>query len=443
MPKSKGFNMFKLLGFVFALCFTLSAPAAVWESSNTWSADWENKYSAWVQSSWHKEFFAKPELANGQKNPYYGLRVDCADTVYSMRIVFSYENSLPFTMQDPTASGKTISNQMNRWDGKSADEKIRGFLKYVYGIASTRSLPNDTYPVAINRQSVRPGGLIMTTKLNHHSWTIKDILSIGVPHLVFNSVVGAASSLTIQDRKSWPNPSWVFEGDQTPAGNAGFRYWRPAEYLNTPVWKVPGYSDEQYKIPLKQWVRTAQQRLATNTESDTQMMNRLLTTTCEAAGQRIASVKEGLDYIAKNPRCMDYATYDNYSTPNRDNRLFDDYMALRNGYKDIVHANGGNQLSSQLKAQLDKIFPEINQSAKIETSRMAPSEIGANSVCVIEYGKGQKMDLAELKRRLFAGLISNNPHDGFEYRWGLKKGPSPEAKACPSWDLWSPDFSQE
>jgi hypothetical protein len=118
-------------------------------------------------------------------------------------------------------------------------------------------------------------------------------------------------------------------------------------------------------------------------------------------------------------------------------------MALRNGYKDIVHANGGNQLSSQLKAQLDKIFPEINQSAKIETSRMAPSEIGANSVCVIEYGKGQKMDLAELKRRLFAGLISNNPHDGFEYRWGLKKGPSPEAKVCPSWDLWSPDFSQE
>lgn len=435
--------MSKIFILLLGILLTAQSQAAVWDNKNTWNQEWENKYSAWVRTSWHKEFFSKQLLDNGQKNPYYGLRVDCADTVYSMRIVFAYENNLPFVMQDPTASGRTISNQMNRWDSKANDEKIRGFLKYIYGVASTRSLPNDTYPVAINRDGVKAGGLMMTVKLHHHSWSIKEILNIGVPHLVFNSVVGAASSLTIQDRKSWPNPSWVFEGDQTVTGNAGFRYWRPEAYLNTPVWKVPGYSDEQYKIPLKNWQRYAQSKLATSAESDVQMVNRLLSTTCEAAQTRVASVQEGLDYIAKNPGCMDYATYDNYSTPNRDHRLFDDYMALRRGYHDIYANNGGNQLSPQVKAQLDKIFPDITQSAKTETSRMKVSEIGPASVCIVDYGRGQKMDLAELKRRLFANLISNNPLDGFEYRWGHKQGPSPQAKACQSWDAWAPDFSQE
>jgi len=435
--------MFRSLIFVGTLLAGICAQAAVWTDVNAWSPAYEARFAEWVRTEWRVDFFSRKYLPNGQSNPYYGMRMDCADTVYSMRIIFAYENRLPFVIQDPTASGKTISNKMSRWDSQSENNRLRNFLWFMYETISTRSLPNDTYPVAISRDTIHSGGLMLTTKKNHHSWTIKEILPIGVPYLVYNSVVGSNSGYGLQERQSWPNPDWVFETDFTPAGSAGFRYWRPAAYLNRPVWEVPGYSEEQYRIPLNKWVRYVQNRLALRQETDNQMITRLLKTTCEGFTGRVTAVKEGLDYLKKNSRCMDYATYDTYSTPNRDRRVFDDFMSLRRAYREILHINGGNQLSPEIINQLNKIFPAINQSAAAETQRMGVSGANSASVCVTEYLPGKTMDLAEFKRRLFAGLISNNPHDDGAYRWGELRGPSQRARSCQSWDPWTPDLSAE
>ena len=429
--------------FAVMMLFGMSAQAAVWTEANEWSPAYEDRFAEWVRTEWRTDFFSRKSLKNGQSNPYYGLRVDCADTVYSMRIVFAYENRLPFVAQDPTASGKTISNKMSRWDGQSEINRVRNFLLFIYNTMSTRSLPNDTYPVAISRDTIRSGGLMATTKKNHHSWTIKEILPIGVPYLVYNSVVGANSGFGLQERQSWPNPEWVFEGDYSASSGAGFRYWRPASALNKPVWQTPGYSDEQFKIPLNKWVRYVQNRLALRQETDDQLIARLMKTTCEGFTGRVTSINEGLDYLKRNSKCMDYATYDTYSTPNRDRRIFDDFMSLRRAYREILQINGGNQLSAGTKAQLDKIFPSINLSVAQEASKMGAQGITAASVCSTAYLPGRTMDLAEFKRRLFLGLISNNPHDGGEYRWGELRGPSQRARSCQSWDHWAPDLNQE
>lgn len=420
-----------------------TAQAAVWTEVNQWSQAYEDRFAEWVKAEWRTDFFSRKNLPNGQSNPYYGLRVDCADTVYSMRIIFAYENRLPFVAQDPTASGKTISNKMSRWDGQSEINRVRNFLWYIYGVMSTRSLPNDTYPVAISRNTIRPGSLLATSKKNHHSWTIKEILPIGVPYLVYNSVVGANSGFGLQERQSWPNPDWVFEGDFSPSSGAGFRYWRPASSLNKPVWQVPGYSEEQFKVPLNKWVRHMQSRLALRQETDEQLINRLMQTSCVGFKDRVTSVNEGLDFLKKNPKCMPYATYDTYSTPNRDRRIFDDIMSLRRAYKEILQINGGNQLSPALKNQLNKVFPYISLSAAQETARMQTQGTTAASVCVVNYLPGRSMDLAEFKRRLFLGQISNNPHDSGEYRWGEVRGPLQRARSCQSWDAWAPDLTQE
>ncbi|WII72293.1 hypothetical protein QJS83_00235 [Bdellovibrio sp. 22V] len=432
--------MFRPGLFLISLLLGFSAQAAVWSDVNAWSPAYENRFAEWVRTEWRTDFFSRKTLPNGQNNPYYGLRVDCADTVYSMRIVFAYENRLPFVAQDPTSSGKTLSNKMSRWDSKSEIERVRNFLVFIYQTMSTRSLPNDTYPIAISRDTVRSGALILTTKKNHHSWTIKEILSIGVPHLVYNSVVGATSGFGLQERQSWPNPEWVFEGDFSPAGHAGLRGWRPASHINKPVWEVPGYSEEQYRVPLNKWNRYVQGRLALRQETDNQMISRLLKMSCVGFTERIPSVNEGLAYIKKNSRCMDYATYDTYSTPNRDRRVYDDLMSLRRAYREILHINGGNQLSAEIVAQLNKIFPAIQQSAANEARMMTAQGVSSASVCVTEYLPGRRIDLAEFKRRMFAGLISNNPHETAEYRWGEARGPSQRARSCQSWDAWSPDL---
>ncbi|WP_413586833.1 hypothetical protein [Bdellovibrio sp. HCB274] len=429
-----------LLGVLFSFNF---AHAAVWTEVNQWSPAWEDRFSEWVESDWQVDFFARKRLPNGQSNPYYGLRTDCADTVYSMRLIFAYENKLPFVIQDPTASGRTISNKMNRWDRQNELARLKNFLIYIYNMTSTKSLPNDTYPVAISRNSVRAGSLILTTAVNHHSWTIKEMLAIGVPHLVYNSTIGATSSAMLQERQSWPNPEWVFEGDATPTGNAGFRYWRPAEYLNQPAWKVPGYSEEQYKVPLKRWVKYSQGRLALRRETDEQLMARLMKVTCQGLQGRVSAVNDGLNALRSTRKCMPFAAYDTYSTPSRDQRIFDDYVTLRKTYRDLVVANNAAELSLDMRVRLNKIFPFIQETMAAETRKMAPTGVDGTAVCTTEYLSGQYIDLAEFKRRLFAGLISNNPMDEVQYRWGQLRGPSQRARSCQSWDVWVPNLKQD
>lgn len=426
---------------LFSLILLLAsiAQAEVWPSLNTWNGDWEARYSNWVKTEWSADFFSRRNLRNGKPNIYYGLRKDCADTVYSMRIIFSFENKLPFVMNDPTGGGKLVSNQMSRFDRTAnPDLRIRQFLEYSDSIVSTRSLPDDTYPTAVNRESIRPGGIILATKVNHHSWTLKDILPIGVPWLIYNSTIGKSSGSQLKERQSWPNPEWIFEGDQSPSGHAGFRDWKPVHLIKQPAWKIPGYSEEQYKVSLRDWRKWAQKRLAIRAETNENMMIRLSQTVCDGLIGRVSAVKEGVDYVTQNPRCMSFETYDTYSTPSRDQRIFDDLIALRSAYSDILTAGEVSSLNPLTHKRMEKIFPYAQRSQREEAKRMTPQNVDEYSLCPIQYAQGKKMDLSEAKRRLFLGLFSNNPHDGIQYRWGDEKGSSSLAKKCRSWDTWRP-----
>lgn len=437
--------MLKSIALIFALLISSSAFSQVWVDTNTWSPEWEARFADWVHHDWAVDFFSRQYLANGQSNPYYGLRTDCAETVYSMRIVFSYENKLPFAVLDPTTLQGLITNRMGRWNTLGNDtDRIRHFLMFMYDTISTRSLPNDTFPVPISREWVHSGGLMRTNEVNHHSWTIQEMLPIGVPHLIFNSTVGKFSGSMLQQRTSWPNPDWVFQGNFSPSGNAGLRYWRPIDSLLKPLWQTPNYSEEQYHIPLDRWNDVVQKKLAVANESNQQMISRLEDNICAGIKGRVKDVSDALRFLRTQPagQCLSAADFDTYSTPSRDHRLFDDIVALRRAYKKILNNNQMPSLTTESQVQLAKIFPFIRSSAQDETARMPRTAIDRNSLCVTEYGSGRTLDLAEAKRRFFLGAISNNPNDSIEYRWGELAGPSPQATSCPSWGGWSPDLGK-
>lgn len=432
------------IGFIVFFTNLEAVYAQVWNDVNTWTPEVEKTYEKWVQKEWTVDFFARKNLPDGSANPYYRLRTDCADTVYSMRIIFSYQHKLPFAAKDPTGGQGLVTNRMTRWNSLSTEtERIRQFLLFVYDAFSTETLPSDTYPVAISRETVHAGGLMATVHRNHHSWTIQDVLPIGVPHLIYNSTIGAASGSMLQQRSSYPNPGWVFEGNFSPSGDGGFRYWRAADDLNKPVWKVKGYSEEQYRIPLNQWIDVVQSKLALTNENDEEKILRLLDSACAGAKGRVTSVNEGTAFLKTHPACMSFADYDTYSTPNRDRRVFDDLVALRRAYAAMVNRGAFDRISGDLQAKVKKIYPAIELLIADEQSAMAPSSIDGNSACSFQYGAELSMDLAEYRRRSFAGLLSNNPNDPFEVRWGLQKGPSAHAKSCQSWDNWAPDLSKE
>jgi hypothetical protein len=434
------FNKTFVALLVFTHLQTISLPSwgVVWQNQGSWSSANELEFQQWVRTQWHKNFFANRYDSQGNLNPYYGILNDCADTVYTMRLVFAYESRLPFEINDPTGGKTHISNTMSRWDREPSEiNRVRSFINYIHNIVSTHSLPNDTYPVPISKEGIVSGGLLMTGRQNHHSWTIKDLLSIGVPHLIFNSVVRSKSSPILQERKTWPNPHWLFEGMGSDLSRAGFRYWKPINQLEIPGPLLPQASLEQYRIPLKSWVETIQKRLATESETAEGGISRVLEAACDGMQNRIGVVAEALEAKKVNTsNCMSDLDFDNYSSPSRDHRIFDDLIALRELFSDAQANN--KPITGSMMQKLSKLFPDLTRSAHTEAIRSPVLPNDENSVCLITYGRGKTIDLAEAKRRMFLGQLSSNPNLTLGQRWGEANPALDKGSACLSQPLWKP-----
>ena len=181
----------KLLLLIPLLLFSLwssSLQAAVWKNQNNWSNAWEVKYQNWVSSSWKPNFFMNP---SNQK--YYRVPHDCADAIYLMRLVFSYENGLPFVINNANKPGKLLSNQMKRWDSLSEDQRLRSFMVYINDRVGTRSFYKDTYPIPLSQ--IRSGDLYVEP--GSHSYGVVGVTDTGVP-VIMSSTTPAAPKMMIQ-----------------------------------------------------------------------------------------------------------------------------------------------------------------------------------------------------------------------------------------------------
>jgi hypothetical protein len=129
---------------VIAMLFHFNtSQAAVWNETNQWNESWESQYKEWVRANANVKMFSEEIKSNGEPNPYYGIRVDCADLVYSLRIIFSFENKLPFAMTNPVRiNSSLITNQFSRYDSVvEGVPRLKKFLVYVYDLVSTHGLP--------------------------------------------------------------------------------------------------------------------------------------------------------------------------------------------------------------------------------------------------------------------------------------------------------------
>ncbi len=465
--------MKKILGALALLVFANLAHGAVWPTENKWNAEWEGKYREWLKTHAHAKMFSAEKLANGQPNPYYGIRVDCADTVYSLRILFAFENKLEFAINNPVGSGKTIiTNEITRYDGTTEGvPRLKKFMVWIYDLVSTHGIPKDTYSIGF--KDVGAGSIILTSKKNHHSWTITDISKTGNPTLIFNSTVGRESGFEIQARQSWPNPAWIFEpevdkDDETknipiykPGSYAGFRYWRPVEFLKVSEKDVPGYSEEQHLVGISKWKTVAQTSLAKVKETIDQVVMRLLKDACADLNQRVSAVdeaevyKENLasDFAAgkseadssyikdfmsdperpSDRRCMTYKAFDQFSTPSRDKRLIDAIISARAYYKYGLEKSGEKAFSAANLAIYKALFPFITSSAG-EEAKLDKGETSSD-FCSVKIPSVGTLSLTRYKRRVFSGRFSSNPNDSYPVRFGYGKTAKDLGDVCPAYDL--------
>ncbi len=418
--------------FILSLSFT--AHAAIWTETSQWDDSWEQKYSSWIESEFNEDIF--------MTGKYKGMATDCADAVYFGRLIFSYENKLPFVINDPTGGKNKISNKMSRWDKKSEFDRVREFMAFISWNVSTKSFAGDSYPVKINRTYVRPGAIWVRPSRETNIWngivatitgkskiidpghaeTVKRINDSGSVMLIGSTTPRAVRQLTLTS-------SFLIMPEST---NAGLRQWiLPQQYASAKS-SLPGYSEEQFKLgrsevsssaapgiisgspaPSKTGSRTYQgwrtevtQALAQRPETPQEAIDRYAGDLCSLVHARAENVRQALAAKGKKGgACMSRDEYDAYSTPTRDQRI-------AATLKDL--------------SKMTTKFSGFSMTAKINN----PEISAALQKCApVEIAQEQVLTLKEYMLNVASDKYSSDPNDSLKARWGFESGQS----HCPTY----------
>ena len=410
----------KILFSFFILTLSLSnLQAAVWEDTQSWSLEYEQKYIDWVSS-----IAVREKMFTDKNSPYYGVNTDCADTAYAFRAIFAYENKLPFAITNPSGSrepSKTLNNRTSKFDYAGPENKrVVALITEIGDSVGTENLTRfDTFPMAI--KSITPGSLFTYKmkarfgKFIRHTYNIKGINPVGTFDVIYSTQANHEKKgdlLRRRDREfeNLPNDPW------------GFRKFRWPEHIGKDLSAIPaelGPSTEQYTLASQMDTRTffkyVAKSLATTTETSGDRLNRLFKAVCQESQARIEYVNEALEFLKQtNNACMDYQKFDAFSTPARDGALKEMYLNLKQAFVDAKTQNSGDP---QILAFADYIF---NKKGAVQAELQA--------ACPINYRAGMTIDIGTLWSRMDAGRLSSHPNDIVTVRWGEVTSPLTKCK---------------
>lgn len=406
----------KWLGLVLAIFMVgpLSLQAQVWTTTQSWDKEWEERYAQFVASyRVHQEIFI------GEDSRYKGVRADCADAAFGFRIIFAYENGLPFAILNPSGSRsssdpyRNFHNEIDRFDYiRDQDKRVIEFINYIgLSVGSENLTRQNTFPVALKKVT---SGDMFTYRIKarfgkyiRHVYNIKKVNPTGSFNLIYSTQAVAEKGLPLMYRSER-----VFVN--VPHSVWGFRRFRWPEYIGRPASTIPtslGYSEEQYVIAEREgdnFFKYLTRLIRTQVETPEAKLKRSLNSLCTESKARIDYVNQGLDYLQRiGGRCMNYSEYDAYSTPARDAALKKTFEGAEDVYLEIVQNREDNQVDPRLFGMAQTLFSNSHEYLS-ELERFCP----------IQFGASQSLNLAELKRRQDSGRLSSHPNDSLEHRWG-------------------------
>jgi len=445
--------------WLLALALLLGSPlagAAVWATKHKWSEEWEDRFSEWVEQNWHAEVYSNPA------SRYIGQETDCADACYDMRVIFAYEHGLPFVVSARAADGSRISNELRTWDHLPQEDRLRAFIAYLHDRTSTQTIPDDTYPIAMNRDSFKPGVIYVHPK--SHCFQVTKVSEYGVPTTLSSTVPRVV-------RELYPEHNFpAFVPADTRHYRDGYRRFRWPEHIGLPVTQVPGFSDEQYRLAQSKgldyisFTDALLERFGSKREPAPLRAQRFMYNLCYYARQRVEIVQDALDYLgrvqSRGRQCLTAAEYYDYSTDSRDRRLKDYFLYVRGligspTWSDPDWTNNAYRAEWYLKPYAEAIFREDDdspsssktaggdraseargqggvfggagsffQSASASRSKTkAASNADLIAWCGVEYQPGVRISLRDIWQGIERGTFSPDPHSSRDDRWGLLERP--------------------
>lgn len=409
LAKSRAWIMALLIGAA-GLGLGTAARADVWQVTGQWDDAAEQRYSAWVERQFTDEFFYR-------NTPYEDIATDCADAAYGMRMVFAFENKLPFVIRDPANHGRLLSQATDRFDRLPAGlPRFRAFMDWVMINTGTGNLVDDTYPVSIDREQIRPGIIYLTWRV--HAMQIVSLQRSGVIRYLESTAPRAIRPM----RSMLGFPHQVPADPRAKRHGDGFRRFKWPQHYGLPEHRLPGYGTEQFEqaraleretLVYYEWV---QSRLALEPEEPGPLARRTLFAICELTYDRASAIDEAQTLLAdlrrSGRRCMNAAQADEHSTPIRDSllsRSFDhlerlpqrpDWPSVQGRYRRFVDYMTGRLAASD--------------QALVKTEFLDWCNVGK-----LDGGPGRPMDLLEVQELIRAKRLVSEPHAPPPERWGL------------------------
>lgn len=290
------------------------ANAKLWETKESWSVEWEKRYSHWIESEVDAEFFVR-----------YNIATDCADVAYSLRWIFSRIHGLPAAAH--LGGGKILmTNEMVRpeWQNLPSaaewykDRRFLAALNYLLTLTYTHTLWADSFPVALNREALLSGSYNLELHNNSgHTQVIHWLGGEAIPFLTLNSTV-PRKVRTLMDQTLFAN----FPKDNE---TALLRFRWPIKTSSGMFLKksseMPGYSLEQFSFKSKKpFTFALYEKLGFTADSDA-LLNFLYKDLFDLFYARTQIVEEGFNKC-QQINCNPGTTgWEDWGTFSRDSRI--------------------------------------------------------------------------------------------------------------------------
>lgn len=360
-----------------------------------------------------KEFNALLDPADASVNFY----ADCGDFPYVIRAYYAFKRGLPFVANYVDGGRYTNgSNPTNTvFDNLSTLDAPAKFFEaltlvhsgnYRTGPDATDSF---TYPIAINRQSLRPGMVFYSPE----------------GHVALVAECRKDGSIVLADAHPDQSVTRITFGPKLQVRSrihcGGFRAFRAVTVqANKGVWvadnsKLPFFSEEQYNFD--DFHATIRARMSRTTSDPLKAFEAYIRNdTYQEILDRLESVDRAWDVAKDKPIPISPNIYEgegdweSYSSPSRDLRLRISMLNIPAEVRQYLHLLKSNPgtLDTTLKT------PEALGRALLELKEKLFGELA------IEYrnsrGEKVRLTMAEIEKRLY--LLSFDPNHAPELRWG-------------------------
>lgn len=321
---SAGYHTGLPLGPAKRFPITEAPGESVWTAQNSWTADWESRFSDWVRDEVDSHFFEK-----------YHVATDCADVPISLRWIFARINSLPAADQ-LTGTGVLFTNESMLEEWKSLpsggnwfeDQRFLAALNYVLNNTFTHTLMKDLYPTEITPAGLRSGTILLhlySEETGHTEFVrLTGASQPGAITMLASDVPRVVRELHEYGIQDWGYPPQV--------GHDGFLHFRWPEKASDGRWqllapeKMPFYSLEQYDPHFSDgsanFTDAVIRRAVPDFVSDpATALHARVGELLQRLRQRVKVVEDGFAYCSANGCPEGSPAWETWSTPSRDAAL--------------------------------------------------------------------------------------------------------------------------